>query len=138
MYDFYFYRVGDHRYLHVLTHSFPTRRSSDLDLKPLVSDDRVADGDLRFGYSARRCQPATTTSGDRIGAQWPGDVRVLGTAHQAEPRHAAQGNRPEWRALRSRDLGSDLLRWVLDLPDHQPTRPAVLSCICSWRALWRA
>src|SRR3546814_17720338 len=27
---FFFYRYGDHRDLHVLTHSFPTRRSSDL------------------------------------------------------------------------------------------------------------
>src|SRR3546814_4602052 len=27
---FFFYLFGDHRYLHVLTHSFPTRRSSDL------------------------------------------------------------------------------------------------------------
>src|SRR3546814_21123992 len=27
---FCFYCYGDHRYLHVLTHSFPTRRSSDL------------------------------------------------------------------------------------------------------------
>src|SRR3546814_12980929 len=26
----FFYRSGDHRNLHVLTHSFPTRRSSDL------------------------------------------------------------------------------------------------------------
>src|SRR3546814_21112631 len=30
MYCFFFYRYGDHRDLHVLTHSFPTRRSSDL------------------------------------------------------------------------------------------------------------
>src|SRR3546814_6631241 len=28
---FFFYRYGDHRDLHVLTHSFPTRRSSDLE-----------------------------------------------------------------------------------------------------------
>src|SRR3546814_1085628 len=28
---FFFSLYGDHRYLHVLTHSFPTRRSSDLD-----------------------------------------------------------------------------------------------------------
>src|SRR3546814_13859928 len=28
--DFFFEGVGDHRELHVLTHSFPTRRSSDL------------------------------------------------------------------------------------------------------------
>src|SRR3546814_11443654 len=27
---FFFYRSGSHRDLHVLTHSFPTRRSSDL------------------------------------------------------------------------------------------------------------
>src|SRR3546814_20346053 len=29
-YFFFFSCNGDHRYLHVLTHSFPTRRSSDL------------------------------------------------------------------------------------------------------------
>src|SRR3546814_7941015 len=29
---FFFEGYGDHRYLHVLTHSFPTRRSSDLSL----------------------------------------------------------------------------------------------------------
>src|SRR3546814_241459 len=31
-YEFVFYCDGDHRDLHVLTHSFPTRRSSDLTL----------------------------------------------------------------------------------------------------------
>src|SRR3546814_9727604 len=30
MFYFLFYRYGDHRDLHVLTHSFPTRLSSDL------------------------------------------------------------------------------------------------------------
>src|SRR3546814_16690997 len=35
---------GDHRDLHVLTHSFPTRRSSDLDLANSAIDDRQADG----------------------------------------------------------------------------------------------
>src|SRR3546814_15835791 len=34
---FFFYRYGDHRYLHFLTHSFPTRRSSDL---PSIRQDR--------------------------------------------------------------------------------------------------
>src|SRR3546814_8398350 len=33
---FFFYCYGDHRDLHVLTHSFPTRRSSDLQIKGLV------------------------------------------------------------------------------------------------------
>src|SRR6056297_1318826 len=35
---FFFKCYGDHRYLHVLTHSFPTRRSSDL--FPLASRTR--------------------------------------------------------------------------------------------------
>src|SRR3546814_8767842 len=30
VFSFFFYRYGDHRDLHVLTHSFPTRRSSYL------------------------------------------------------------------------------------------------------------
>src|SRR3546814_19225018 len=30
LFAFFFYYSGDHRDLHVLTHSFPTRRSSDL------------------------------------------------------------------------------------------------------------
>src|SRR3546814_19224655 len=34
-YSFFFSRYGDHRDLHVLTHSFPTRRSSDLFFDPL-------------------------------------------------------------------------------------------------------
>src|SRR3546814_11616548 len=33
--DFFFSGYDDHRELHVLTHSFPTRRSSDLATKPL-------------------------------------------------------------------------------------------------------
>src|SRR3546814_17131980 len=39
---FFFYEYGDHRDLHVLTHSFPTRRSSDLD-KPPRNSDQIAD-----------------------------------------------------------------------------------------------
>src|SRR3546814_2806777 len=33
---FCFSRYGDHRYLHVLTHSFPTRRSSDLNADAIL------------------------------------------------------------------------------------------------------
>src|SRR3546814_15425631 len=39
--SFFFEGYGDHRHLHVLTHSFPTRRSSDLpdhSLKPILFD----------------------------------------------------------------------------------------------------
>src|SRR3546814_10277714 len=40
----FFYLYGDHRELHVLTHSFPTRRSSDLVAQPLeVEQDRCVD-----------------------------------------------------------------------------------------------
>src|SRR3546814_20299405 len=56
---FVFYGYGDHRDLHVLTHSFPTRRSSDLDerlARPLLAA-LAARGDLVVGenqpYSAR-------------------------------------------------------------------------------------
>src|SRR3546814_11940317 len=46
----FFYLYGAHRALHVLTHSFPTRRSSDLELD--VADicgkrDEIAGVDLR-------------------------------------------------------------------------------------------
>src|SRR3546814_2211013 len=41
MYDFFFTLHGDHRDLHVLTHSFPTRRSSDLTPMGLITDATV-------------------------------------------------------------------------------------------------
>src|SRR3546814_702296 len=37
---FFFYLYGDHRYLHVLTPSFPTRRSSDLSLWLTLQNSR--------------------------------------------------------------------------------------------------
>src|SRR3546814_8242105 len=39
-----FYRYGDHRDLHVLTHSFPTRRSSDLMGREIGTVAEVAAG----------------------------------------------------------------------------------------------
>src|SRR3546814_14797696 len=36
---FFFELCGDHRDLHVRTHSFPTRRSSDLDVRAVESGD---------------------------------------------------------------------------------------------------
>src|SRR3546814_7788521 len=39
----FFYFSGDHRYLHVLTHSYPTLRSSDLVRRKLgVANDEIA------------------------------------------------------------------------------------------------
>src|SRR3546814_18293581 len=37
---FFFYVYGDHRDLHLLTHSFPTRRSSDLVAQRMTVGDR--------------------------------------------------------------------------------------------------
>src|SRR3546814_1424314 len=51
---FFFYGYGYHRDLHVLTHSFPTRRSSDLQL------------DLRFDKRAKRSRrEIVDAEGDR-------------------------------------------------------------------------
>src|SRR3546814_7270465 len=35
LYNFFYIGYGDHRHLHVLTHSFPTRRASDLQDPPV-------------------------------------------------------------------------------------------------------
>src|SRR3546814_12052679 len=40
LFFFFFYFYGDHRVLHLLTHSFPTRRSSDLVLETSHESDR--------------------------------------------------------------------------------------------------
>src|SRR3546814_20497259 len=47
MFFFFFKRYGDHRDLHVLTHPFPTRRSSDRILKPAGSATGPGGGDFR-------------------------------------------------------------------------------------------
>src|SRR3546814_12949448 len=45
MFNFFFYGYGDHRDLHVLTHSFPTRRASDLPVSVSRRRQPGADGD---------------------------------------------------------------------------------------------
>src|SRR3546814_17848021 len=62
---FFFYLYGDHRDLHVLTHSFPTRRSSELDA--LLPFPRRAGGAVRAGCArALLWHPAPRPA-------WPGD-----------------------------------------------------------------
>src|SRR3546814_12362789 len=41
MYMFFFKWAGDHLYLHVLTHSFPTRRSSELRIADVINWARI-------------------------------------------------------------------------------------------------
>src|SRR3546814_12018400 len=55
---FFFELSGDHRDLHVLTHSFPTRRSSDL------RQNRTVHAHIhRPGSSRTRCQAERCTTG---------------------------------------------------------------------------
>src|SRR3546814_10916576 len=51
---FFFYCSRDHRYLHVLTHSFPTRRSSDLSISV---PDFSASACICFSTSGVRTHP---------------------------------------------------------------------------------
>src|SRR3546814_11840044 len=47
---FFFYGYGDHRVLHVLTHAFPTRRSSDLqELLPQVPGGELLENGHALG-----------------------------------------------------------------------------------------
>src|SRR3546814_1622779 len=55
---FFFYCYGDHRDLHVLTHSFPTRRSSDLRAASLLL--------LRDGHDGGGDRPALRRRGDLL------------------------------------------------------------------------
>src|SRR3546814_5956400 len=62
---FFFSWYGDHRDLHVLTHSFPTRRSSDLRISELLSGVRSSwdmfarNSDL---YLLERCNSSARSS----------------------------------------------------------------------------
>src|SRR3546814_19966551 len=51
---FFYYRYGDHRDLHVLTHPVPTRRSSDL-LEPSAGSVAIADALRDAGAGIVHC-----------------------------------------------------------------------------------
>src|SRR3546814_5274107 len=56
--DFFFYGYGDHRDLHVLTHSCPTRRAADLSARPgkARAGSRRSPGSSRCRHGSRcRC-----------------------------------------------------------------------------------
>src|SRR3546814_19936088 len=66
--------TGDHRDLHVLTHSFPTRRASDLKARPMSSksiakesqDIELASRMIRLGARIQVLQEETKLSYDRL------------------------------------------------------------------------
>src|SRR3546814_18854237 len=89
---FFFYGYGDHLDLHVLTHSFPTRRSSDLaerchriailDHGALVADSIRAVkvqffADPRQGYGFRTDQPRTESIGEERSEEHTSELQSL-------------------------------------------------------------
>src|SRR3546814_12729767 len=67
---FFFLWGGDHRDLHVLTHSFPTRRSADLRVRMELSrsrqrNERKGKKNLRFSLH-QSIYPWTTLDGKRL------------------------------------------------------------------------
>src|SRR3546814_15598303 len=62
VFSFFFYSDCDHRYLHVLTHSFPTRRSSDLRLADFFDGHMPVA--MLFGYY--QCQRLCETAIDAL------------------------------------------------------------------------
>src|SRR3546814_14230234 len=72
---FFFKWFGDHRDLHVLTHSFPTRRSSD---RVSGRSSPLGEGDhAKHGGGARELFPARSTSRDSARAPPPPSVVPL-------------------------------------------------------------
>src|SRR3546814_20522563 len=64
--SFFFYGYGDHRDLHVLTHSFPTRRSDDLEAHGGTATRGALDGHREgIGLEVRDCARQPRTPGER-------------------------------------------------------------------------
>src|SRR3546814_5314868 len=99
---FFVYCSGDHRDLHVLTHSFPTRRSSDLGA---VRRTRRRRG------SRRVCGVPARTAGShprRVGSKGEARKRASSPStrdHRASPRSAHYGSQ---RSHRSEEHTSEL------------------------------
>src|SRR3546814_2898588 len=89
---FFFSGSGDHRDLHVLTHSFPTRRSADL-----LDARGLHGGHIGFGAAARRLDDAHATVDDRLNIF---RIRRIGEAGQEGEVHAER--------LRSEEHTSEL------------------------------
>src|SRR3546814_10051914 len=92
---FFFSGYGDHRDLHVLTHSFPTRRSSDLDahaarieggVGAAVDDDAVVPGQL---------DEVAVAPDARIGLEVGGAVALVVRVVPEADWHAGEGPRSE-------------------------------------------
>src|SRR3546814_19907868 len=85
LYACFFYCYGDHRDLHVLTHSFPTRRSSDLSewgevpeaTAALIAETRSAGGRVvATGTTTLRILEAAARADGSVPA-WSGDTDLF-------------------------------------------------------------
>src|SRR3546814_14694389 len=80
---FFFDCYGDHRYLHVLTHSFPTRRSSDLHagsrrfIAGFLADDRPLQRRVRGKACGTHWRPTYADDEFRFLGQSVGTVIAL-------------------------------------------------------------
>src|SRR3546814_5403255 len=92
---FLFYEYGDHRYIHVLTHSFPTRRTSDLTTRSAPC-------------SCMRVPPPTPCSRARpLRRRLPRCARTSSAKATTSRPAVARARRPRRRRLRRRPRRSE-------------------------------
>src|SRR3546814_6042472 len=96
LYMFFLSLYRDHRDLHVLTHSFPTRRSSDR-VHPVTAREP-----LQERLQPRAFAPSPSKAGEGWGGVSSGSARTVGTPSQPSPAFAGGG------AKRSEEHTSEL------------------------------
>src|SRR3546814_14985162 len=91
MFFFFFYWYGGPTDLHVLTHSFPTRRSSELAREGVdaLGNRRHVGGAARRGRGSHPGLLLTGPSGDAALARAVGEEQSVGRHHVVNPDHAA-------------------------------------------------
>src|SRR3546814_11879475 len=68
---FFFYGTGEHRHLHVITHTFPTRRSSDLS----QLEDALTGGDIWVAFQPQYAIATNKLVGVEALARWTHPTR---------------------------------------------------------------
>src|SRR3546814_13855873 len=94
LYMFFLSLYRDHRDLHVLTHSFPTRRSSDR-VHPVTAREP-----LQERLQPRAFAPSPSKAGEGWGGVSLRSARTVGTPSQPTPAFAGGGARAEARGCR--------------------------------------
>src|SRR3546814_7339977 len=134
---FFFFVSGDHRDLPLMTHSFPTRRSSDLlDAVNLLVVERRGEIDPVVGDDARVHRPHTGEDGGMTDA---GDGRGMALIARGKDRAVEQARETAGEAVPI--FGEQIGRELIDRDDEEKFRRG---CYrrggggCRWRAILRA